>query len=127
MKKFLKVLLYVFIALVVLAGAMAIFATKGLKEAKSLEISSIDLSNVEDGEYTGSYENGRFSNEVVVTVKDQEIVKIEHINAENNPQKFVYDEIISAVISEQKVDIDTVSGATATTNALLRAIEDALN
>ena len=126
MKK-LKVLLYVFIAIVVLLGGMLIFVSKGLKEAKSLEISNIDLTQLTDGEYTGSYENGRFSSDVEVTIKDHEIVEINRISERSDPQASVYEEIIDAVISEQKVDIDTVSGATATTNALLKAIEDALN
>jgi len=125
--KILKIVLFVIIALVVLFLILAGFGTIGLKEARNLEISEIDLSTIEDGEYTGVYENARWSNTVKVTVKDYEIKQIELVKSNNSSQIAFIEEVIDAVISEQSLDVDTMSGATATTNSLLKAIEDALN
>lgn len=127
MKKVLKIILYIFLGIIAFGLILGAFGTMGLKEVKNVDIESIDLSQIEDGQYTGEYKNARWTNEVIVTVKDHKITDIEHTKSNNSAQIEVFKEIIENVINEQTVDIDTVSGATATTNSLLKAIEDALN
>ena len=128
MKKFLKVLGFVFLGFLVLFVGLAAIGTIGLKEARELTIGSVDLSTLEDGEYHGTYENFRWTNEVVVTIENHRITGILLTNKdEGDSQYFVYEEIIDAVIEEQKVDIDTVAGASTTTNSFLKAVENALN
>lgn len=127
MKKALKIILYILLGIIALFVIMAGYGTLGLKEVKGLEIADIDISQVPDGTYSGSYENGRWSNDVEVTVKGGSIEKIELVKPGNASQTAVLEQIADAVIDQQKVNIDTVSGATATTNSLLRAIEDALD
>lgn len=126
MKKKLKIILFVFLGLIVLGLIMAVYGTIGLKKVKNEYVESIDLSTVEDGEYTGEYENYRWSNIVEVTVENHEITSIKIIESGNQSQGKLLDEIIDKVIDEQNVDIDTIAGATATTNSVLKAIEDAL-
>jgi len=125
--KVLKIVLYVFLGFVVFVLALGAFGTIGLKDAKALEITSVDLSSVDDGTYTGIYENGRWSNTVEVTVQNHEITNINQVSSGNSSQQAVFDEIIQNIISAQKIDIDTVSGATATTNSFLKAVENAFN
>jgi len=127
MKKVMKVVLYVFLGFVALFIAAGLFGLKGVKEARELEIGSVDLSQVDDGVYTGEYENGRFSCNVEVTVKDHAITDIKLLEYGNEGQEAVVDEILDTVVASQKVDIDTVSGATATTNSVLKAVENAFN
>ena len=45
---------------VVFVLALGAFGTIGLKDAKALEITSVDLSSVDDGTYTGIYESYNF-------------------------------------------------------------------
>ncbi|MEX1378224.1 MAG: FMN-binding protein [Eubacteriales bacterium] len=125
MKKALKTVLFVILGIIALGLVLAGFGTLGLKEATALEIAAIDLSQVPDGKYEGSYQNGRWSNDVEVTVKDSSIEDIRIIKSGNSSQIAVLEEISNAVIEQQKVNIDAVSGATATTNSLLKAIENA--
>jgi len=124
--KVFKVIGYIFLVIIALVLVMAGFGTVGLKQALALEIQSVDLNTIPDGEYTGEYNNARWSNTVEVIVKDHEITDINIIKSGNQSQFVVLDEIADRVIVSQKVDIDAVSGATATTNSLLKAIEDAL-
>jgi len=122
-----KVVLFVFLGFVALFVVAGLFGLKGVKEARELEISSVDLSQVSDGEYIGAYENGRFSCKVEVTVKGHEITGINLLEYGNQGQEATANDILDAVIASQKVDIDTVSGATATTNSVLKAVENAFN
>ncbi|MBN2879955.1 MAG: FMN-binding protein [Clostridia bacterium] len=127
MKKVLKVVLFVFLGFIALFIVAGLFGLKGVKEARELDINSVDLSQVDDGVYTGAYENGRFSCKVEATVKDHEITDVKLINYGNDGQQAVVNEVLDTVVSSQKVDIDTVSGATATTNSVLKAVENAFN
>jgi len=127
MKKVLKVVLYVFLGFIALFIVAGLFGLKGLKEARELDINSVDLTQVDDGVYTGEYENGRFSCEVEATVKDHKITDIKLINYGNEGQETVVKEVLDNVVSSQKVDIDTLSGATATNNSVLKAVENAFN
>ncbi len=124
--KVFKVIGLVLVGIIALTVVMAGFGMIGLKQARTLEIQSVNLSEVSDGVYTGVYDNARWSNTVKVTVKDHKIISVDIIKSGNSSQIMVLDEIISTVIDRQQVDIDTVSGATATTNSLLKAIENAL-
>ncbi len=123
--KVLKVILYVITGLVILFAVLGVFGIAGFNEVKDLQISSVDLNEADDGTYTGIYENGRWSNTVEVTVKDHEITKIVHVSSGNSSQQELFDEIIQVILANQKVDIDTVSGATASTNSFLKAVENA--
>ncbi|KFZ26078.1 MAG: FMN-binding domain protein [Candidatus Izimaplasma bacterium HR2] len=126
MKKRSRIILFIFLGILIFGLIMAGYGTLGLKKVLNEDIESIDLFLVEDGEYIGEYDNYRWSNTVEVTIENHEITAIRIIESGNQSQAKILDEIINAVLSEQQVDIDTVSGASATTNSLLKAIEDAL-
>ncbi len=124
--KVLKIILLCFAGLIVLTAVMAGYGTLGLKEAMSLEINSVDVSQIDDGVYTGSYENGRWSNTVAVTVENHKIIGIEILDTGNNSQIGVLKQVAGEVMDQQKVDIDSITGATATSKSLEKAIENAL-
>jgi uncharacterized protein with FMN-binding domain len=124
MKK--KPLIIAAILAVVLAGLF--FAlTSGLSEGASVAIGGIDLSSVPDGSYTGVYEFKRWSNTVVVYVKDHRITAIDI--EKDVPAAWVTNcsgETIRRVMEAQNTTVDAVSGATVTSKAYLKAIEDAI-
>jgi len=128
MRKGLKITLIVIGGIIVLTGVFAIVGTAGLAEALALEIQPADLGEIEDGTYTGSYENGRWSNEVQVTVMNHRVTDIHHIGSGSpDGREELRQAVADAVIAQQCNDVDTVSGATATTKSFLKAVEDALN
>ena len=113
------------IVLLVLIVAMVLFAMVGLTEALNLKIGTVDMQTVADGQYVGSYENGRFSNTVTVTVKDHRITAIDSAKAEDSGVKTVRT-LLDRVIEQQRPDVDVVAGATATSRSVLKAVENAL-
>ncbi len=103
-------------------------------EAMNLEIKAIDFSTLTPGEYTGYYAGGMYGwreNECKVTVdtlsKDySRVITIELIQSvEDQPQSF-FDELYQRVIDKQSLQVDVISGATLTSKAHFKAIEDAL-
>jgi len=120
---FLGILAFVVIILVV----MFVGITDGLNEGKEVALDGIDLATVPDGSYTGTYDFKRWSNTLTVHVEDHKIAAIE-VNEDVSAAAMTdcADEVIMRVIKAQSTDIDAVSGATVTSKAYLKAIENAL-
>lgn len=122
MKKFLKWTGLVFLIMIIISGA---FGFLGLKETLSLVIQNVDLTRISDGTYVGVYDSYRFSNTVEVTVQHHEIIDIHPIKVQDGRQGLVND-LIETIMKEQRSDVDAVSGATASNNGFLKAVEEAL-
>lgn len=90
-----------------------------------MEISNVDLTRISDGTYVGVYENYRFSNTVEVTVINHKITNIHPLKIQNGRQNLV-DTLTQMILEEQRSDIDAVSGATASSNGFIKAVEEAL-
>lgn len=127
MKKALKILGVVVLVLVLIAGGMLFYLTRGLSEGARLPLEGINLTEVPDGTYEGRYEAGRWTNQVEVTVKNHRITQLEAVEAIGAADDAFSQRLFDAVIAAQDTRIDTVSGATVTTKAYLKAIENALN
>jgi uncharacterized protein with FMN-binding domain len=125
MKKFLKYAGIVFLVLIILTGAMVVFATFGLEQTLNLDIRPVDLSQISDGTYTGSYDSYRWSTTVEVTVKDHKITDIKPVKIQQGREDMVKD-LTQKILAEQKPDVDAISGATASSKAFLEAVDSAL-
>jgi uncharacterized protein with FMN-binding domain len=126
MKKVFKVVLIMFGIILSICLIMIHFDLKHQKEIKNLVIKDIDLNEIEDGEYSGSFSKYRWNINVKVKIKDHKITNINFFNNTDISDNFK-NKLINNVIEKQKVNIDTISGATVSTKALLKAIEDALD
>ena len=126
MKSFWKVLLFLVIIIILLAGGGLFYLSRGLDSGSQLPINEVEISTLTDGTYTGTYESGRWTNTVKVTIKDQRITAIEIVNDLLFSQPEVVDKILARVIDEQKVKVDVISEATVSSKAYLKAIELAL-
>ena len=91
----------------------------------SIEIEDIDLSRVADGEYRGECDAVIVKATVLVKVKDHRITEIQLVEhkhgrgekAEVLPEK---------VVASQSLKVDTITGATSSSKAILKAVEQAL-
>jgi uncharacterized protein with FMN-binding domain len=119
-----KILLIAGGVLLLLLIGMFLVVTNGLTEGKNVTLNGVSLANVPDGSYTGVYEFKRWTNTVVVQVKDN---KITAIDLDKDLAGSDSGEIFRRVIEAQDTKVDTVSGATVTSKAYLKAIENALN
>lgn len=126
MKKALIIIGIIIGVIVIAIGGVAIVMGNGLEATTQLSIGAIDPSAVPDGTYEGEYGGGRFANKVAVTVEHGKITSIEVLNTVTFEREEVTQKLINDVIASQSTDVDAVSGATVTTKAYLKAIENAL-
>lgn len=96
------------------------------KETKQIETQQ--KITYKDGIYIGSSEGKNGEIKVQVTVKDGRIHIIEILSHSDTQNLFeiVYKKIASAVYEKQSAEVEIVSGATLTSNGLIRAISNAL-
>ena len=127
MKKALKIILTIIILIVLIIIAGIFYITRGLETGINTKINGIDISDVANGQYEGNYEWGRWSNKLNVTVKDNIITKIEIVDDVTFNQKDLSEELFSRVIERQNTKVDTVAGATVTSKAYLKSIENAFD
>ena len=126
MNKTLKVVLTIIVCFVLIAGGALFSLSRGLNEVSELVISNIDLKLHEDGLYRGLYNAGRFTNEIEVEIRNNEITRLSILQDVRFSRQEVIDELFDSVIKNQSLDFDIVSGATVTGKAYLKAIENAL-
>lgn len=119
-KKTLKIIV---IVLVCLFG-LILLDLNNQKNVKKLSLNEVNLSQIKDGIYSGEYKKHRWEYKVKVEIKNSKIIDIK---VEDKPVSSYDDKVITKVIDDQKIDIDTVSGATINDKILLKSIESALN
>jgi uncharacterized protein with FMN-binding domain len=98
----------------------------GLRELADMPIIDIDLSEIRDGTYTGSFSVFPVMAEVEVITADHKIESIKILRHRNGQGKAA-EAIIYDVIKEQDLDVETVTGATYSSMVILKAIENALD
>jgi uncharacterized protein with FMN-binding domain len=121
-----KILKWTGIILLTLIAVSAVFGLLGLKETHSLEIFAVDLNSLPDGTYKGSYENYRWTNSLTVTIENHRITAITPIVTQSGREKLVA-ELSKKIIDAQSSKVDAISGATVSSNAFLKSVENALS
>ena len=125
----LAVLGIVFGVLVVVSLAALAITEGERREGRELPIADVDFSALPDGTYHGSYEGGRYgwrASEVEVTVSGGRVTQIEVVKSATPPTLALTERLFAQVIAEQTLQVDAYSGATITSKAFLKSVEDAL-
>ena len=108
---------------------MALLCACGLFAAcvnlKDIVVTSPDLHTIADGTYRGNAKVGPVRVTLDVTVKDQAMTSIEIIKHFNGLGKKA-EAIVPGIIAAQSLEVDTISGATGSSKAILKAVENAL-
>ena len=129
-----KIILFIAVISICIVGGMMVYAINELNKAtdslSELEIFNSDLSDIlselEDGTYTGKYEASKFLSVTVrVEIKEHEIINVdilEHSNGKGEPAEIITDK----VVKNQSLNVDAISGATASSKVILKAIENAI-
>jgi uncharacterized protein with FMN-binding domain len=110
----------IFIAALSIIGCSTAFS--------SISAEMPDLTNKADGVFRGSYDLSPTPVKVTldVTVSNHQITQIDIIEHFCSPIGKKAEKIISQIIQKQSLDVDTVSGATASSKAILKAVENAV-
>jgi uncharacterized protein with FMN-binding domain len=93
---------------------------------KDIVITSPDLHTVADGTYRGDSKVGPVRVTLDVTVQDRAMTSIEIIRHFNGLGKKA-EAIVPKIIEAQSLEVDVVSGATGSSKAILKAVENALS
>ena len=129
-KKKILIIVLVVVAAIIVIGGLVLKTTidkldKGLEELMAIEIENVELSQVADGTYSGAYKQFPIDVEVSVVLRDgkiQDIDILKHVNGKGKDGE----KVIDRVMSEQSLEVDTVTGATYSSIVILKAIEQAL-
>lgn len=122
-EKLKKVTLYLITAAATLCAGF-IFAAFLLRP-QPLQIGTVDLGKVADGSYIGVCQNKILFVVVRVEIRNHAIRGIEVIGHKAS-YRTQAEQIARAVCSEQSLKVDAISGATLTSDTVLKAIENAL-
>lgn len=90
--------------------------------------SNADNKKYKDGTYSGTGQG--FGGDIVVevSIKKKEIVSLKIISAKSETPEYLEsaEKILDFVVNEQTDQVDTVSGATLSSNGILEAVHEAL-
>lgn len=129
MSKFKKlsivVILILFIILIVsIAGFNQI--RKNMKSYESFSFETLNLSQIEDGVYNGSEDGEIVKATVAVTVENHRIKNVRILSHEcgkGKPAEVIVDDIVA----NNSLVVDTISGATYSSNVIKAAVYQALS
>ncbi len=130
-KKVALILLVIVLILLLLAGtAIGIYAWRFASAYQDITIGPVDIEQLPDGVYFGTWSVFHVEVSVSVAVKDHQIVAIDVLDAGSKGNggegKENLDTLIGRIIEGQDIQVDTVSGATATQKVFLKSVEEAL-
>lgn len=119
-KKWPRVLVIVALSLVVIGIAAALILPK------PATIPDVQIADLADGTYEGGFDNGIIAARVAVTISDQRIDAIDLLEHRYGMGQKA-EAIIGEVIGAQSLEVDAISGATLSSNTILKAIANALS
>ncbi len=126
MKKVLNIIGAVVLVLALFIGGLYFFASsKEDSQLEALDVSDVDMQAVEDGSYTGASQTDLVKVTVEVIVADHKITDIKIIKHDNG-KGAPAEAIIKDMISENRCDVDTVTGATGSSVVIKSAVHNAL-
>lgn len=98
------------------------------KKTKKANAGDIDLSKIKDGTYEGQANGYRGLVKVSVTVKDHKITEIKVLSNSDDAAFFnrASTGVIKNILAKQSLKVDVVSGATYSSNGIIKAVKNAL-
>lgn len=126
MKKAAKILGWVLAAILVILIIMMVFmVSTANRDRKNLYYSGLEASKVADGVYRGSAETSLVKVEVEVTVQNHTIIRIDILKHENGMGSKA-EAITKDMVSQNTYEVDTISGATLSSEVIKSAVSIAL-
>lgn len=128
MDKTKKIGLIIFVVVVIISAIIVYFAVQtkdNLNQLAMMNIEEIDLSETENGLYTGTYTVFPITVVVSIEVVDHKMIDIE-ILKHTQGQGIAAEVIIDDVLDNQSINVDAIAGATYSSKVILLAIKAAL-
>lgn len=130
MKWSIKKVIAAIITLAILVGAVILVAyltqvADYKRSVSEISIGEIHLPDIPNGVYIGECDVNFIYAKVEVTVDGGEITNI-RILEHKNERGQAAEAVVDRIVSEQRIDVDAVSGATNSSTVLKKAVENAL-
>ncbi len=96
-----------------------------MKSYESFSFEGLNLSQIEDGVYNGSEDGGIVKASVAVTIENHRIINVRILSHEcgkGKPAEVIVDDIVA----NNSLAVDTISGATYSSNVIRAAVYQAL-
>ncbi len=119
-----KLLMVIGIATIVIfmIAGMLFAVTRGLPEMQELVVNDVNPGKLPDGVYAGEFSRYRWSNTVKVTIESGRIVDIQP-----GSDGALEQELSERIVAAQSLLVDINTGATVSSKAFLKAVEEALS
>ena len=119
---------YFILFIVVIVIGFTLFITCNTAKHTGMEASLPDLNNKPDGSYRGNYDLSGTPVKVTldVVIQNNKIAEINIIKHICSPIGKKAEKITGRIIEKQSLNVDAVSGATGSSKAIVKAVENAL-
>ena len=118
------------ILLLLIAAALLFTGCSSIREMKefseTVQFTDPELDEIADGSYFGAFEIGLVSVELEVALSNHRISGIDIIRHDNGKGGKA-ENIVYEVVEQQSLQVDVISGATYSSQVILKAIENALS
>ena len=121
-----KTVVLILVPIIAIGIGFATFNAVKLNKIRNMPIKNIVITKVNDGIYKGEAYVGNYTYKVKVTVENHKIVNIEGVDNRKSPYVTYAEGVFTKIIKQQKVDVDAITGATTTSKAFMKAVENAL-
>lgn len=101
-------------------------ASQEIRRVRQMDIQNVNASNIRNGEYIGSFSYGGFEYLVKTIVNGYKIIDIKILQNRDTKHAKRAEGVLAAIIREQTPNVDAISGATTTSKALMKAVENSL-
>lgn len=95
-------------------------------KVEAIQIPDTNFGDVSDGKYFGEYDSGMVGAKVNVSVKDGRVESIDLLEHKNDRGKPA-EAIINTIIEKQNVNVDTITGATSSSQVIKQAVYNAIS
>ena len=125
-KKIVMILIMLFLLLASIFGTAYIDRVGEYKRAvKETTIEEVNISDIPDGVYIGEYDVNFIYTKVEVDVSGGKIIDVRILEHRQERGKAA-EAVANEIVDEQRIDVDTVSGATNSSIVIKKAVEVAL-
>lgn len=95
------------------------------KDVAAIQVQNVDLNSIGDGEYFGDCDVDFIRVQVRVVIEDHVITDLELVEHYND-RGSAANALPSKILEEQRIDVDTISGATSSSKVIQEALYNAL-
>ena len=101
-------------------------ASREMMRVRQMEIQNVDINHLDDGGYIGSFSYGNFEYIVKTIINARKITNVEILQNRDTKHAKMAEGVIPEIVEHQTPNVDVVSGATTTSKALMKAVENSL-